>query len=150
MFSQKNICPKRMRQTFLFLIQKLGFPGCVFVTLKNCPCVCQSVSGWGIYTFKSVRNAHFLVFHSAQSVVGKDFHALYVIECAYKVPCSLKRTVIVGNSRNKYVPYPYRLVCVGKISEHFLYVLSCMPGKFNMGFFVDMLYVNKKKICVFH
>ena len=58
--------------------------------------------------------------------------------------------ILVTTSRNQYMANPHRFIHVRKLTGHSQNILVGLPGKLHMLLLMDLLDIQKHKICVFH
>ena len=83
-------------------------------------------------------------------MIRQYIYALDIAERREEVSQLFQVFILVGNTWNKDVTYPYRLVNLAKIAGTIEYVLIAMKRQLAMLFIIDMLDIQKNRISNSH
>ena len=110
----------------------------------------HTFSAWRFYAIKRIRDSQLLIFVDAHRMIRQYIYALDIAERREKIAQFFQVFILVGNTWNKDVTNPYRLVNLTEIAGTIEYVLIGMKRKLLMLFIVDMLDIQKNCISNSH
>jgi len=128
----------------------LLFPPVVFRGFENLVGIGDAFCSGRERVLQRIINAEFLVLAECECVVGEDFDALDVAECADEVAGTHECFVVVAAAGDEHVADPDGLVDAVEVAEKVNDVLVTVACEVLVCIFIDVLDIDEQKVCRFH
>gem|GEM_PF-4343113 len=102
------------------------------------------------HSLQRIRNAQFLPFINAQSVIGKHFHTLHIVERGNEIMQTMELSIIVGDARHEHMTNPNWHLPLAQLPSTIEYILIRSSRQPFVRLIIDVLDIKKHFVRKFH